>query len=360
MPARQRRTRATRLSADAGACRSAVAIAICVPARDEAARLPRLFEAVDRLQVPAGASVSLCLLLDGCIDGSAAIAAAYARRARHGVHVGAVEHSAANAGVARHRAMLLGAETLSAPGDVLMTTDADSWPNPAWLHATVAALDRADLVAGNVIRNGAGAHPDQDRIEAYYARLFSLRRLIDPVEWEAPFTHHHTSGANMAMRADTYAALGGFPALVSGEDARLVDEASRAGLRVRRDAASVVHTSGRRRGRALGGLAATLHALDHDGVGSVRVAHPADQLWQYRAHALARRVFLQRDLSSLSEAIGLDADHLIGVARDCPNAEAFAMRVVPVPPGGMRQVSLAAAETVLATLTASLSSAQAA
>ena len=62
----------------------------------------------------------------------------------------------------------------------------------------------------------------------------------------------------MAMRADIYAALGGFPPLASGEDARLVDDAARAGFRVRHDAASWVHSSARRDGRALDCLAADL------------------------------------------------------------------------------------------------------
>ena len=154
----------------------------------------------------------------------------------------------------------------------------------------------------------------------------------------------------MAMRADSYARLGGFPSLPSGEDARLVDDASRAGLRVRHDAASVVYTSGRRSGRAQGGLATALHALNQDGVDGVRVAHPADQAWQYRAHALARIAFDTGSMAKLSTAIGLPVDHLLGVGRDCPNAEAFAMRVVPAPPGGMREVPLAVAEAALVAL----------
>ena len=36
--------------------------------------------------------------------------------------------------------------------------------------------------------------------------------------------------------------------------------------------------------------------------------------------------------TAFGQRIGLDADHILGVARDCPNAEAFAMRVVPAAP----------------------------
>ena len=335
-------------------------IAICIPARDESDRLPRLFDAIERLVVPPGASIALCLLLDGCIDGSATVCGDYARRSRHSVHIATVERRDANAGIARHRAMRLGASVLGAQGGVLLTTDAHTWPRNDWLLATMAALQEADLIVGNVVCGGGHGEDGADRVELYYARLFALRRHADPVPWEATHFHHHASGANMAMRADIYAALGGFPPLASGEDARLVDDAARAGFRVRHDAASVVHSSARRDGRARDGLAANLRDRDRNGLDNIRVAHPVDQAWQYRAHALARIAFETGDMTNVSSAIGLTLDHLLGVARDCPNAEAFAMRVVPVPPGGMRQVPLAVAETALAALHQSVTSARAA
>ncbi|MEG8038566.1 glycosyltransferase [Sphingomonas sp. LR60] len=338
------------MSDAAGARDAPPAMAICVPARNEAARLPRLFEALERLAVPAGTTVHVCVLLDTCTDRSAEVAMAYAGRASHRVHVASVGGSAANAGIARHAAMTLGIAAVPRGGDILLSTDADSWPGTDWLLATVAALDAADLVAGDVQRRAGPQDRAQDRIERYYARLYALRRRIDPLGWEACATHHHASGANMAMRVDTYKALGGFAPVASGEDARLLDDASRAGLRVRRDAASIVHTSARRHGRAVGGLATALQMLDRTGCDGVRVTDPDDQLWQYRHHVLARRAFAASDLSLLVAPLRLSLDHLRGVARDCPNAEAFAMRVVPEAPAGMRQVSLATAERTLAAL----------
>ncbi|WP_312489878.1 glycosyltransferase [Sphingomonas sp.] len=325
-------------------------VAICIPARNEALRLPRLFEAMAALDWRG--SWTLCLLLDGCTDDSARLAEAYRRQARFDLRVGhAPPAAASNAGLARHRAMMLGLSTLSSPHDVLLTSDADSWPQTDWIKTMVAALDQSDLVAGRVIRAGHRASPDQDRVERYYDRLFALRRRIDPVIWEASVTHHYGSGANMGLRAGTYRRLGGFAPLASGEDGRLIDDAARAGLRVRRDAASVVHTSDRRSGRAPSGLAEALHRLDREGLAGIAVAHPADQLWQYRAHAIARRGFADREFAALSAMIGLDDDHLVGVARDAPNAEGFAMRMVPVPPGGMRTLPFPMAEAILAGLT---------
>ena len=256
--------------------------------------------------------------------------------------------------------MQLGISALGAGGGILLTTDADSWPRGDWLLATLAALRYADLVVGDVVRRPHQGDADQNRIDLYYGQLFALRRHADPVPWEAARMHHHASGANMAMHTSTYMKLGGFPPLVSGEDARLVDDAARAGFRVRHDAASIVHTSGRRHGRAQNGLAASLCALDRDGLDGIRVAHPADQVWQYHAHAIARTAFDTGILEGLSAAIGLTTDHLAGVAHDCPNSEAFAMRVVPVPMTGMRQVSITVAEAALAALSAAIAPAKAA
>ncbi|PXA89270.1 glycosyl transferase family 2 [Nostoc sp. 3335mG] len=321
-------------------------IAICIPARNEAERLPALFAALDRLVVPTGRSVAVCLLLDGCGDASRAVVASWRSVTRHHVVVAFADPAPPNAGRARDRAMRIGIDSGAA---ILCTTDADSLPAADWLIAMLSALDHGDIVTGDVVRPGRDGHRAQDRIERHYATLHHLRRRIDPVAWDAADGHPHASGANMALSANLYHTLGGFLPLARGEDARLIDDAARAGYRVRRDAASIVHTSDRRVGRARGGLATMLCDLDRDGLAGVTVAHPADQLWQYRMQALARACFAN-DPAPLAEAIGLSVDHLRGVARDCPNAEAFAMRVVPVPPGGMRHIPFVAAEAALAAL----------
>ncbi len=324
-------------------------IAICVPARNEAAALPQLFAALERLE-PVGVTPILCLLLDSCCDASAAVVAAYAAHASLPVVVREAAQPDANAGRARHAAMLVGEHALQGSG-LLLTTDADSAPASDWLQAMVAGLHQADVVAGRVVRTVTRPNPLQDRLECYYEALYALRRAVDPVAWETTMTHHHASGANLGLSVEAYRTLGGFPPLPGGEDARLVDDAARAGLRVRRDAASVVHTSDRRHGRATHGLAGTLRALDRDGE-RLEVAHPRDATWQYRQHAAARLAFDSGGYAALADAIGLTVDHVVGVARDCPNGEAFAMRVVPAPGGGMRYVPLALAEAELTTLSA--------
>ncbi len=250
--------------------------------------------------------------------------------------------------------MAMGLAALPDCDSLLFTTDADSSPRPDWITTGVAALQVADVVAGRIIRLNSCADPEQSRLEGYYDRLYRYRRLIDPVPWEACTTHHFTGGANLAFRTSTYRTLGGFKTLPSGEDAAMLDHASRSGFRVRRDGALVVETSSRRHGRAVQGLASTLRALDRGAL--PLVAHPCSAAWQWHEQAAARQAFAkvgQRDVRTrLGERWRLSGDHVLGVARDCPNAEAFAMRIVPAPTKYADPVTLPAAEEVLASLEA--------
>ncbi|WP_267381388.1 glycosyltransferase [Sphingomonas sp. GC_Shp_6] len=327
-------------------------MAVCVPVRNEQAVLPRLLRAL--LAQEAAPPFHACFFLDSCTDDSGAVI----ENTLGGSHLPwSVARSTAvrpsNAGAARRDALAIGLERVAgAPGALLLTTDADSMPAPDWVRAAAAALGAVEIAAGLIVRPGDARDAPQDRIEAYYDRLYRLRRRIDPVVWEPDEGHHFTGGANLAMRADGYAALGGCAPLPSGEDAALIDAAGRAGMRVRRARAMVVETSSRRIGRAPGGLAHDLRRAD-DGDETV-VAHPEGAAWQYRAHAAARRAFARRasaaTRSGFGRMIGLSGDHVLGVARDCPNAEAFAMRIVPACPAGERPVPLGVAEQALAVL----------
>lgn len=327
---------------------------MCVPVRNEAALLPRLLAALARQTRTDG--FALCLLLDGCTDDSAAVVAARADALPYRVIVREAAGSAApNAGKARAAAMALGLATVGDAG-ILLSTDADSVPAPDWVANSRAALSIADVAAGLIVRSGGVASPAQDRIEAYYDGLARLRRKLDPVPWDASEPHHYTSAASLACSAATYRMLGGFEPVAAGEDARLVDQAYRLGLRVRRDPAIRVETSTRRDGRARGGLADHLRDLDRDGGGGARMAHPDDVAWRYRRHAIARLAWpaLAAAAPALAETLCCPVDHIVAVAATVDNAEAFAMRVVRDVPGGERLVDLATAEAALARLQAQL------
>lgn len=325
---------------------------VCVPARDEEDALPTLLKALRELAV-APAGLAVCIHLDGCSDGSALLLerAAPALPFRLVVESGRASDEA-NAGTARRAAMAMGLRLLGDRDGLLFTTDADSAPHRDWIAAGRRALALADVAAGRIVRADAARDPEQSRIEHYYDRLHRYRRMIDPVAWEARDTHHFSGGANLAARASAYRAIGGFRPLAAGEDATLLDDAARAGLRVRRDAAMVVETSSRRSGRVAGGLAGTLRALDAGR--QAGVAHPRGAAWQWRAQAAARDSFAVINdagvRGGLGKRLALSADHVLGVARDCPNAEAFAMRIVPAAPVDRQTVTLTEAEDILTKL----------
>lgn len=323
-----------------------IQVAICIPARNEAEELPGLFAALDGLTIPDATDVVICLALDGCTDTSFDLAEAYRMRSRYCVMLDEMPATSSNAGRARHASVVLGLGCLTSSDGILLTTDADSAPACDWVARMVQALEHADVVAGRIIQRGQAAAL-QARVEAYYDMLFSMRRMLDPVPWEAPLPHHQTGGANLGMRSSSYTIAGGFRPLVHGEDATFIDDASRAGLRVRRDAACVVSTSNRRLGRVAGGMASTLRMLDRSAASDIEVSHPADMAWQYDMQAKARLAYETDRLDMIAAALGLTTDHALGVARDCPNGEAFAMRIVPEPPGGMRTIPLLQAEAQL-------------
>lgn len=321
-------------------------IAIAVPVRNEAKRLPRLLRA---LSAQEGAqSVTLALFFDNCDDGSEALTASFELpfpvifdRSACG--------SAANAGRARRHAMRLALE--AAPNGTLLTTDADSMPAPDWVAASRRGLAAADIVAGRIMRMPGRNSPPHERLEQYYDRLHQLRRLLDPVAWEAPHTHHWTSGASLALPATVYRAVGGFQDHVSGEDAAFVDTAARCGWRVRRDGDVRVATSSRRRGRAPGGFAAALSAWDKEQI-ALTVTHPEDEAWRYVRQAQARAAYGGPAIDVLAQDLHLPLDEVRQVEAECRNAEAFTARIVGSPPGGMRHISLSRAELLIGALEA--------
>jgi len=94
--------------------------------------------------------------------------------------------------------------------------------------------------------------------------LVRYQRLIDSklVDGDELRQHDHVYGANLAIRADAYVAVGGFPHQPHGEDQSLVDLLLARGERVLRTREIVVATSGRQLGRAPHGLASVLRDLD--------------------------------------------------------------------------------------------------
>jgi cellulose synthase/poly-beta-1,6-N-acetylglucosamine synthase-like glycosyltransferase len=128
---------------------------VTVPARDEAAYLPRLVRALARQEDLAGqplppGSVEVLLLLNNCSDGTPAVARAFgASHPAPGLRVAEVRFEAAEAHMGRARQVLMDAalarfHTLARPDGLILTTDADTRPDADWIAAQAAEVARAE------------------------------------------------------------------------------------------------------------------------------------------------------------------------------------------------------------------------
>jgi GT2 family glycosyltransferase len=321
-------------------------VAIGVPVRNEIERLPRLLAALAQQQ--EAPSFVLCLYFDNCTDGSIKLVQRRAAALPFSIASDYCDAGGSpSAGAARRRAMALAFR--HAPDGILLTTDADSEPALDWVATNLEALVHADVVAGRITRAAHRAPDPLDRMGAYLDRLHQLRRILDPVPWEATETHHWTSGASIAVRAEVYRKLGGFDPVRSGEDGKFVDAAARAGYRVRCDARVLVKTSSRRVGRAPDGFATALATSDRTSV-LPETTHPVDMLWRFRQQANARAAYHAGAFDTLAAALGLSENEVIQVAAKSVNDQAFASRIVGAPRGGMRSIGLAHAEALLSSL----------
>lgn len=218
-------------------------ISVVVPARDEETTIGACLDALATAARHCPVPVDVVVVADRCRDRTARIARAA------GVRVllsGAGQVGAARAAGVRVARALTPVE----PADEhwIASTDADSLVPAGWLgwHAQTAA-DDVDLLLGTVRLAGpAGAHR-------------AWRERYAAGEWATGHVHVH--GANLGVRASTYLAAGGFPALPAHEDRALADRVrALPGARVLASSRFPVTTSDRLVGRAPEGVAADLSA----------------------------------------------------------------------------------------------------
>ena len=234
-------------------------VVVVVPVRDEEARIGTCLDAIehavrrlhahplsdDATSVWPVPTVHTVVALDSCTDGTAQIV-----RRRSDVHL--VTTDAGRVGAARalgvRAALSLGAEPLEQVW--IANTDADSRVPADWLAQQLdLAHEGADVVCGLV---------DIDATEcgrATYAMWASRYQRVDG--------HPHIHGANLGIRGDAYAAVGGFGSSAAAhEDVALVQAARAQGRNVVASRAATVTTSGRSHGRVgVEGFAAFLRAL---------------------------------------------------------------------------------------------------
>lgn len=306
-----------------------VPFCVCVPARDEAMRLPVLLEALADQDV--GGIVPVAIGLNNTTDRSVdAIEAARLRwNRRLSIQVEAVTFgpALAHAGSARRHAMALGAEVVGhRPDAVLISTDADSRPPPSWVGANLTALEGgAEVIGGRLHvddRDGLTPRMTQARRlwDDYWAAVRSIEDAVDPVPWDPAPRHGDHTGASLAMRVETWQAAGGVPVVPTGEDRALVAAAVALGARLRHPPSVWTRVSARTVGRASGGMATHMADLAR----TLEVAEPmmASSFDQWRRRALWRRA--QRDAGLNAGALAVLERGLPPMVRDMALSQAMA------------------------------------
>jgi hypothetical protein len=238
-------------------------VVVVVPARDEEHLVGRTLAGLTRAVHRARGLTGRCVVevaAHRCTDTTARVA----RQAARGLDARVVEDTVSETvGEVRDRAVRRGLARLGTADERtwVLSTDADTDVGPGWVVdvLTEAAQHRAAAVAG--LAHLDRWHGAAGREPAYTALLARGHVVRGPGH-----EHDHVYGANLAVRADAYLAVGGFPHLHPGEDQALVDRLHVAGARVVRTRSVGVTTSGRLVGRAPGGLAALLSRLDSEPV----------------------------------------------------------------------------------------------
>ncbi len=225
-------------------------IGIAVPAHNEQDTLGPCLAALlgaARAASLEGEAVCVCVVLDACDDGSAAIVGEQqAAFDAAGVVLDCISVDARQVGVAR----AAGARTLLARGARwLAFTDADTRVSPQWLAAQLRL--GADVVCGSVAVDDWSPHAgNAQALREHFARTYQDRD-----------GHRHIHGANLGVSAAAYVAAGGFAPVSCHEDVLLVAALEANGARFAWSAQPRVFTSARTDARARGGFGDTLLAV---------------------------------------------------------------------------------------------------
>lgn len=313
---------------------------VCVPARNEAERLPRLLAALAGQDgFSAGHRLRVVVVANNCTDGTAAVVRDLGLdtidlRLIEATFTGADAH----VGTARRRALDAGADWLEAggaPDGVLLTTDADARLDPSWVTANLAALEHAEIVGGRLVIDDDGAADPvlaafHAQVERYWAGVRRLEDALDPPPHDPAPRHGDHTGGSLALRASLYRAVGGLPAIPRGEDNALVAAVQRAGGRLRHCPAVSVRVSARTSGRAEGGMAVEMLRRARVVQDGEAYRLPTAGFWR---DAVLRRARLRRHWREGAAAgaladLGLSTQDRAAILRDCPNDIAFVERTL--------------------------------
>jgi cellulose synthase/poly-beta-1,6-N-acetylglucosamine synthase-like glycosyltransferase len=221
-------------------------VGVVVPARDEEGSIEGCVRAIRESWAAASTRISqawIVVVADSCSDRTAARASAAI-----GSHGRVVECQAQSPGIARR----LGTEAVlerfhgTRINDIwIANTDADSSPHPDWIGQQLCLADQGYCGVAGIVEVDSVTGLESHEAVA----------LLDDYVINEDGSHPHVHGANLGLRADAYLDAGGWSSLALAEDHCLWKRVRARQWRVISSTASIVTTSGRLVGRAVGGFA---------------------------------------------------------------------------------------------------------
>jgi cellulose synthase/poly-beta-1,6-N-acetylglucosamine synthase-like glycosyltransferase len=223
-------------------------VGVVVPARDEELTIGRCIRSVIDAHAAYGRRARLWVVVvaDSCTDRTVAVA-----RGTIAARGEVIECTPRSPGTARRRGVAAVMQHFRGvePARIwLANTDADTYVPSNWLKQHLEHADHGASAVAGIVR--------LDETAALNRRIGKLHR--DTYELRTDGTHTHVHGANLGVRADAYLDVGGWSHLAVAEDHCLWARLKRHGWKLRSPASSVVVTSARLQGRAVGGFADTL------------------------------------------------------------------------------------------------------
>jgi hypothetical protein len=240
-------------------------IAVAVPAHDEAEYIGDCLRGLANLQTDGRISeLRTFVFANNCADETIPLARAFQGALSMQVIDADLPPDRAHAGWARRAALDAAANWLRSPGDLLLSTDADTVVTGDWLRRTLDHIDCGyDAVAGVArlqprdLRHLAPDH--RRRLAAVRRYQAALDYLKAAQSFDEPWPRHfYEGGASMGFTLDAYCKAGGAPTPPVGEDKAMFDAIRLSGGVVRHPLDVRVVTSARLRGRAPGGASDTL------------------------------------------------------------------------------------------------------
>jgi len=236
---------------------------VVVPARDEEERIGASLDRLARQEGLRPEEYEVIVVLDACVDGTAAAVAAAAGRWPH-LRLHAISGPGRGAGPARAAGMEVACERLerlegvdAAGVGLIASTDADSLVAPDWLRRQLEQVAAgAEAVGGDIVLDAEEARSLPAAVLEQRSREMVER--VRTAGRRGPAEHAHFAGASLGVTPGAYRRAGGLGRLAALEDQEFEDRLAAAGVAIHRPSSVRVTTAARTDGRAERGLARDL------------------------------------------------------------------------------------------------------